>query len=299
MRTLLLPVAISFTARPFAQIPATGGPTLDVVSIKPSRAATGTGPFIERPDGGFSVTAVTVTVLIARAYPPTIPAEIVGVPGWARTERYDVRTTASLPSATVADRAAVLRAMLADRFMLAAHFERREQSVYNLVMARDDRRLGAGLSSVAVDCAAVRAAREATNVPALSDAPRAADFNVPPPPCTFRIVAAPLRDLRGDQQGRLGDLLEGDITMDDLATALRAAAGCAVVNKTELPGTYHVTMNFQMRPALRASDSAGSVLPGGTSVFTALQEQLGLKLESARAERETLVIDRLQRPTED
>ena len=86
--------------------------------------------------------------------------------------------------------------------------------------------------------------------------------------------------------------------MDNLATALRLAVGRVVVNKTGLPGSYRVTMNFDMMSAPRR-DAAASTPDTAPSVFTAVQEQLGLKLESSRAQGERLVIDRIERPTED
>ena len=96
----------------------------------------------------------------------------------------------------------------------------------------------------------------------------------------------------------MGDLLEGETTMDSLATLLRVPAGRFVVNKTGLPGSYRVRMNFDST-AIRRGPGAASAPDAGPSVFTAVQEQLGLKLESSRASRDMLVIDRLERPTED
>src|SRR5215510_3400574 len=84
------------------------GPTFEVVSIK-RNAANQAGRFesstrIERPDGGFTLTSVPVTTLIARAYPTGVPADFVGVPDWARREYYDVSTTSTLTKATADDR---------------------------------------------------------------------------------------------------------------------------------------------------------------------------------------------------
>jgi uncharacterized protein (TIGR03435 family) len=112
-----------------------------------------------------------------------------------------------------------------------------------------------------------------------------------------RIVGAAVRDRSGDRQGRLGDLMEGEMTMANLAMALRPWTGRFVVNKTGLSGSYRVTMNFDSTAARRGPDAA-SAPDAGPSVFTAVREQLGLKLESSRAPLETLIIDRLDRPTE-
>jgi uncharacterized protein (TIGR03435 family) len=80
-----------------------------------------------------------------------------------------------------------------------------------------------------------------------------------------------------------------------LARMVRATAGRPIVDKTGLEGSYRVKIRFDR--ALRGPDTAPSSgnLP---SLFSALPEQLGLKLESSKSEREVLVIDRLERPTD-
>jgi uncharacterized protein (TIGR03435 family) len=283
------------------------GPTFEVVSIKPNVTDQATGRPLgsnvnQRPDGGFTMTNIPVGTLISRAYPFAAPIDMVGLPRWAMSERYDVSATSSLSSPTPDDRTAMLRAILADRFKLAVRIENRAQPAYDLVLARRDGRLGRGIKPVDIDCdariAAERAAAEAARNAGTPPRPQLPDFNAPPPPCTLRTVGASLRDRVGDRQGRLGDLLEGETTMANLADALRPSAGRVVVNKTGLSGSYRVTMNFDSMAARRGPDATGLTTDGAPSVFTAIQEQLGLKLESSRALRETLVIDRLERPTE-
>jgi uncharacterized protein (TIGR03435 family) len=258
------------------------GPAFDVVSIKRNTGGAVRGnsaPPVLRPDGSLALKNVPVNTLIARAYPDT---DIVGLPDWVRTEHYDIATTSTLTTATAEDRIAMLRGMLADRFQLKVHIEQREQPVFDLVLARKDGKLGPGLTPTDVNCA---------TPPAPSTV--RADLSTPPPPCTVRMVGA---ILRADQQGRLGDLMEGNTSMDRLADALRIAAGRMVVNKTGLPGSYRIVMNFDMMGARRPPSIDPPVDPG-PSVFTAVQEQLGLKLEPSKAQRNALVIDRLERPT--
>jgi uncharacterized protein (TIGR03435 family) len=300
----VLPLLLAaLTSRAFTQVPAS--PTFDVVSIKLNTTRNlPTGPPVERPDGGLRMTRVPVSVLIARAYPPAAPIEMVGLPDWAKTERYDVIATSTLSSATRDDRIAMLRAMLADRLKLVAHVETREQPVYDLVVARRDGRLGPGITPLDVDCdaqmaAARAAAEEARNAGTPPPTPPRADLSAPPPPCTLRTVGAMLRDGRGDRMGKLGDLLEGEATMATLAMALRPWAGRPVVNKTGLSGSYRVRMNFEMMAAVRGPDTSTPAPDAAPTIFTAVQEQLGLKLESSRAWREVLVIDHLERPTAD
>jgi uncharacterized protein (TIGR03435 family) len=276
---------------------APSGPTFEVVSIKRSVGLGSGGPISQRPDGGFMMTNQPVRTLFTLAYPMT---NVVGLPGWATSESYDVRATSTLSVATADDRTAMLRAMLADRFKLAAHIEKREQPAFDLVLARSDGRLGPGIKQVETDCARIAAERAAAPPQAPSPRP---DFKVPPPTCTMRTVGAVIRDIDGDHLGRLGDLLEGEGTLDNLAQALMFGASRLVVNKTGLAGSYRVTMNYDMRsgrlgPTSAATDATATDLGGVPSVFTAVREQLGLKLESSRVVTDSLVIDRLERPTE-
>lgn len=278
-------------------------PAFEVVSIRrsvPEPPRPGEPPVSssvqERPDGGVTFTNIDVAFIIARAFPPTLPKEIVGLPGWARSDRYNVRATSSLPSATRDDRLTMLRSMLFDRFRLAVHTEMREQPVFDLVLARRDGKLGPGLTPLDVPCAATGPVPDAA-AEKPSSPPQMPDFKAPPPPCTFRIVGPVIRDRFGDGKGKLGDLLEGEGTIASLAEILDGPADRPIVDKTGLAGAYRVAMNFDMfgrlrGPALTPSPDAAP------SVFAAVEQQLGLKLESSRQFRETLVVDRLERPTD-
>jgi uncharacterized protein (TIGR03435 family) len=294
-----------------AQAPAQAppsGPTFDVVSIK--RHIPGPGPVVfsnaqnQRPDGGFTMTNTRITFLIARAYADAVvlPTDIAGLPGWATSEGYDVSTTSTLTQASADDRTAMLRAMLADRFKLVAHVEPREHQVFDLVLAREDKRLGAGLTKIDTDCAAFTAQRaaEAARSGPPPIPPQMPNFKEPPPPCFLRTIDGMMRDRMGDGLGRLGSLMEGEVTMDGLATALRLSSGRVVIDKTGLPGSYRVRMNFDNRPPRLGPDIAppADTADAIPSVFTAVREQLGLKLESSKTLRNTLTIDRLERPTE-
>jgi uncharacterized protein (TIGR03435 family) len=283
--------------RGYAQAPtqAPKSPIFDVVSIKRNTSTEPViGPSTERPDGSFTARKESIMGLLNRAYPSI---QKVGLPEWAFTERYDVSTTSSISRATADDRAAMARAMLAERFKLVVHTENREQAVYDLVLARSDGKLGRGLTPIDVDCAAVLAARRAAaeEARAAGTPPQRPDLNAPPPPCNTRVVGAALRS-RGPA---LGDLLEGEATMDTLPTALRFGADRPIVNKTGLNGSYRVRMYFDMRAGrggLSAADPPPDTAP---SVFTAVQQELGLKLVSSRASFDVLVIDHVEHPTPD
>jgi len=176
----------------------------------------------------------------------------------------------------------MIRAMLADRCKLAVHFEQREHDAYELVLARKDGKLGSGLTKSDTDCSRPVAAP-----------PSRSDLSAPPPPCMLRTVGAVLRK----QGGELGDLLEGDAPMARLADALRISLpGRQVVDRTGLTGSYRVTLNFNRNATLRPPGATASP-DDAPSVFTAIQEQLGLKLQPTRLLRDTLVIDHIERPT--
>src|SRR5689334_22232381 len=94
--TLIGAVAASSLVIQVSAQSSAGGSSFDVVSVK--RNLTGSLEFniTQRPDGSLLVVNAPVSALIARAYPPAIPREIVGLPPWSTTERYDVDATSTL-----------------------------------------------------------------------------------------------------------------------------------------------------------------------------------------------------------
>ncbi len=276
-RSLLLTVvtaaaAGALEARQASQAPKVE-PAFDVVSIRRNSGAPMNASL--RPDGSLALVSVTAGLLVTIAY-PTIPASaIIGMPDWARSdsERYDVMATVVRDRAnpTEAQRQGMLRGLLAERFRFVARIETREQPAYALVLARGDSRLGPGLKPS--DCDPDATALTAAAAPGS------------PRPCSFGFATTVAT---GSQK------LEGDITMAVLASMLRTRAGRPVVEKTGLSGTYRVVMEFMPVQALpTTSDASGPPL-----LFTAIQEQLGLRLESTRAPADALVIERMERPTE-
>jgi uncharacterized protein (TIGR03435 family) len=200
-------------------------------------------------------------VLIRSAYPDAV--EILGLPEWASSaERYDVEAKGN-PEATGEQLQVMLRTMLAERFKLAAHYETREQQTYALMLARSDGRLGPQLRRYDGDCTTyldpVKAGREKPEVPIPSNGA---------PACGYRF------------DGRR--IIAGGVSMNALTGPLRGLAGRIVVDKTGLRGNYEFTLE----------------MGADVTVFTALREQLDLKLESEVNQLPVLVIDRIERPTE-
>jgi len=242
-------------------------PRFEVAVLKRNTSGSTSTSMSERPDGVVMENG-TLRNLIFNAYRPQ-STELVGAPGWL-ADRYDLIAKAGGPT-TSEQRAAMLRALLAERLRLEAHFEMREQPVYELVFARRDRSLGPQLLRTERDCAAAAAARDAGKAaPPLSSASNGAS------PCGIR--------------ANRGEFLAGGITMEGLARNLALRAGRVIFDRTGLAGYYQVTLTY-------APDIAGDASDAPT-LFTALQEQLGLKLDASRAPLQTLVIDRVERPTE-
>lgn len=292
--------AFLFVTAVYGAQPGSKPPIFEVVSIKRSIPSQPGGlqitRRIERPDGGIVLTATSVAALIARAYPGLLPRDFVGLPDWVKSESYDVSATSSLRVATADDRAAMLRAMLADRFQLAVHIEKRSQPVFDLIQANGDGKLASGIE---------RSKTDRDNQPlSPEETPRRPDLAAPPPACSLRSVDQRTRDRFGDRQSRLGDLLEGETTMPNFARALQVFSGRHVVDKTNLAGTYRISMNFNMATTMRGPELAPNARPDvpllndAPSLFEALPKQLGLRLKSAEAEVDVLVIDRVNRPTE-
>jgi len=288
--TALLLVAAS--AAPIAQ----DKPEFDAVSIKKNTGGTlGNHGSSERPDGSFTLLNIPVTTLIGRGYPANLPIpvdQLAGLPGWAGVrdgERYDIIAKSSLSRpATPDERQAMVRAMLAERFKLVTHMENKEQQAYDLVFARNDHRLGPNIKPSEPGCEAQLAAERAALETAHAEGkplprptmPNPRDWNTPP--CWAWMMGIPA---------------EGDITMELLTSTLFFATGRPVTNKTGLTGAYRIKLTFDFGATVRGPEVAPNP-DAPPTVFVAVQEQLGLKLEVVKTTKETLVIDHIERPSE-
>jgi uncharacterized protein (TIGR03435 family) len=243
-------------------------PAFDAVSIK--RNISGSQDLaINVPNGtAYNVGNTPMRGTIMRAYQVK---NLAGAPPWLDDERYDI-TARSSGKPNVDEVSAMLRTMLKDRLTLTGHIEPREISVYALVVARPGH---PGLKPVSLDCDAIRAARDAAVktgqtpvVPAANGAPL----------CGYTWSAA---------------ITAGGIPMPMFAGLLDYVAGRVVVDRTGLTGRYEFTLRFA---------PPGTTPAGGPDdrpdFFTAIQEQLGLRLEATRAPVDTFVIDHIERPTE-
>ena len=278
--TVAAVVLVVLAARP-VPLTAQAGPVLeplrsfDVVSVKlnPSRTRT---PMVWQPGGRF-VMGLPIFSLVSIGY--GVPGyRIEGLPEWARTAFFDIHAQAGRQP-DIEERPAYYRGLLVERFKLAAHVERREMDVYTLTLARSDGRLGPNLRRSDVNCeVAIEAARQRN---------LAGERPGPPGPGVRPTCGA---------VGGAASLTGGAVQLTILTGMLGVALGRPVVDNTGLSGRFDI--DFRAAPPQAGPGIDGSPLAQLPSVFTAVEDQLGLKLVQGRAAIEVLVIDRLEMPEE-
>jgi uncharacterized protein (TIGR03435 family) len=196
----------------------------------------------------------------------------------------------------------MLRALLRERFGFFAHREERETKVYNLVLAREDGRLGPRLRRPddAVNCESIQAARREANpkLPYAAGGLLALFQNGPDlngPICDTNSVK---RFLPGG--GYTETTWASRRPLAYLAEYLTGVLDRPVLDRTGLTGEFDLLLEHS-QPSLTTSPSTDTNVPQvrnvGPTLFTALEEQLGLKLSTARGPIEFLIIDGVQRPT--
>jgi bla regulator protein blaR1 len=288
-----------------AQIPSApdaSAPTFEVASIKPADPGAMRIGMNFSP-GGVNVMGMPVRSLIQNAY-RLQNYELLNVPAWAESDRFDITARMSKPDATPDERLAMMRSLLRDRFNLKAHTESRELPRYRLLFARDDKRLGPGLQRSTVDCQAQFAGRRGQPPPP-PPAPAAPGQLPPPPECGVMMGMTPN-----------GAVMRGGMAFADLVRMISTNLGRAVIDETGLTGFFNIDLRFSSDrgplmpgmppppprgggPGRGDGPAAGPSLEEAPSLMTALQEQLGLKVESDRGTVPVLVVDSVDRPTAD
>jgi bla regulator protein blaR1 len=282
--TIVLPTLLA------RQNPASNGTlAFEAASIKPNTSGDIRMGIGFAPGGRLTVTNETLFELVRFAY-QIQRFQILGGPAWITSDRFDITAKAEQaylpgPNGLPPELLQMLRMLLAERFNLRTHMETRDLPTYSLVMARSDGKPGAGLRSVDVDCAAVLAARRGGG----------------PPPLLPSRGALPQLPVCGMLFGP-GRLMAGAMSMTELVGGLMPMVGRLVTDRTGLLGRFEVNLEFtpeQMPPSRTGGPPMPPIDPNGPTIFTALQEQLGLKLEPARAPVDVLMIDRAEHPTPD
>jgi uncharacterized protein (TIGR03435 family) len=260
-----------------AQLPSADARRLafEVASIRVSESTDGPRGILPTPGGRFTALGLPLRDLFALAHgaAPLTEDQIVGAPDWMSTVRFDIIATedpAAAPQMPIQDRMyAMLRTLLADRFGLRFRRESRDLPVFDLVMASERRTMGPRLRPTAADCEA------------LSRNPMTG--------CGFRRVAPGLITGEGLEMGSLASTL-----------SRQPGVGRVVRDRTGLQGRFDLRLEFAPE-ALAADATPPQADPAGAkpTLFTALQEQLGLRLEVARGPVEVFVIENVRQPPPD
>jgi len=287
-KSFLAGLVISSSALAAAQAPSTPGnpPAFEVASVRQNTADDGkrfaSPGLIRTPLGRSAPVPGPVTVrnmalrdLIAAAYdidPTFVSLLITGGSGRVLDARFDIDARPP-EGAPPSDLLPMLRTLLADRFKLRARIEMRDVPIYALVLARDGR-LGPRLKPSDVDCNAPGARRAIATPPA---APAGANA---PPVCRLNVY----------EFGKPGP---GDLTMSDstalssLIARIQPFVDRPLVDASGLSGIFEWSVSFATNP----NSTTAPV------VYTALQEQLGIRLERRTAPYDVVVIDSVEMPT--
>jgi uncharacterized protein (TIGR03435 family) len=258
---LVFLIVITLAATLRAQAPEPP-PTFEVAVINRLREAPTRSWGGRLPGGNYVVPGSTVVQLVGAAY--GVPSErVLGAPRWATRDLYEIHAKAA-GDPTGAETTLMLRSLLRDRFKLAVRDELRDFPVYELRVASVDGRLGSRMRPSPFDCNDPESRKRAQSLPIANGLPQ-----------------------HCFTQANSGRIAGSSVTLDRFAPQLTGPAGRTVLDRTGLVGGYDIDLEWSL-------DSAAEK----PSIFTAVQEQLGLKLENAIAPLAVVLIDRVERPSE-
>ena len=307
----LITVPAGFAQAADSQQPSASSPNVpkyDVASIKPS-SADAAGFMLMMTPTGIRMKNAQIQMLLQMAF-GVEPDRIVDAPDWVRSKRFDIEAKVKpedapkLQKLKLEQKRTMLLPVLEERLGLKYHHESRDLPIYALVVAKGGPKLTASKPREATsspdgptpppgDLLAT------TRGPSGGPGPRTRPDG-PPGPGNRPVIGEGMRMGPGGIQSRGGN-------MDFLAHALSGILGRTVVDKTGLTGTYDFSLNWtpdqNMRGALggpQGGPPEGDAAPDttGPTLFTAVQEQLGLKLEPQKGAVDVIVIDHIDPPTE-
>jgi len=271
-------------------------PTFEVASVRRNESGPGEQFFMRQPGGRFSVRNMPVRALITFAY-GLQDFQLQGGPDWITADRFDIVAKAEgdpepTPLGAIQTDALrlMLRSLLAERFGLVMHEETQELPIFELVVARQDRALGPQLQPASVDCDEEAASR------------RAAERTGQTPPIP---LAPPNGPGTCGMTRQFGRIAFGGMPLSLFASSLAGTVGRVVVDRTNLQGNWEFELTYAPEPGQPGGGPLGPPPPGFEpppvdpslpSLFTALEEQLGLKLQASRGPVEVLVIDEVEQP---
>jgi uncharacterized protein (TIGR03435 family) len=273
---LLAVVGQIIVAKTHAQATSTDG-EFEVSSVRPSNDAQGTA-LVQATPGRLTLSHISLQRLLVFAY-GIQDYHLVGEPSWGKSSQYDLIAKASTGTSVAKMEGPMLQALLEDRFKMKLHRETRALPLYELLVAKSGPKLH---PSEKGSCTPYVTGSQ----PAIAPAPGEPQ----PLYCGFHRTGSDV-----------SPILNGKgVSMDELATNLarsyNTALGRNIIDKTGLPGTFDIHLTWTNDPG--SMEAASSSTADDASIFAALQEQLGLKLQSARGPVEVLVIDHIEEPSQ-
>jgi uncharacterized protein (TIGR03435 family) len=279
----------------------------EVASVKLSKTSSTNGAFrfgMRYTDDGLSIENFPLMLLVQQAYGVN-KDRISGAPDWLNSERYDIEAKVDparvdelkklSPDDLKAARQHMLQVLLADRFKLTLHRETKELAVYNLVVAKGGLKLqetkpvdpdkAANGDKLADGSPAGKKAASAGGPLSVGGGGSAAGMK------SVTVGAAGGASVSFDGRGGTRSMQGRAVTIQALTNTLASATGRPVIDKTGLTAKYDYKLEYA------PEDQQPDADPTGPSIFTAVQEQLGLKLESAKGPVEIFVIDHVERPS--
>jgi uncharacterized protein (TIGR03435 family) len=256
--------------------------SFEAASVKPNKSGDGNAMIRRQPGGRFNAVNVSVRFLITFAY-QLQGYQLVGGPGWTVNDRFDIigkmeGDSPPMPPGSGPDQMMLaLRSLLAERFKLVVRRETRELDIYALIMAKADGKPGPALKPSTIDCAAEM------------KGPRAGG----PPP-------GPNEPVRCGSRQSFGRIQFSGLPLSAFANGIAGQVGRMVIDRTGLSGVWDFELNFAPeRPLDGPGVEPPPVDPNLPTLFTAVQEQIGLKLDPTKGPVEVLVIDSIQQPAAD
>jgi len=277
-------LAAAIAARPAHAQPPTPRLAFEVAAIKAHEPAAVRSSIDDSAPERFVATNASVEQYVSYAY-EIRPGVLTGVPASMGGFRFDVIAKSRGP-ATIAEKREMVRTLLEERFKLKLRRDTKEGDVYALVLARADGRLGPNIHRSSDECDRVLDALARSDVGLSPDSEAVAR-------CSGQT---------GGPNAQAGWTAKG-FTMGRLATTLRDRSLQPVVDRTGLTGRF----DFTLRSTLVGLDPRiGTIRPmppdtadSAPSIFTALPEQLGLKLERQRGPVESFVVEHVELPLPD
>jgi uncharacterized protein (TIGR03435 family) len=260
---------ILFAAPPASLAQTADQPVFDVTSVKQNVSGAMGGSVRIFPGGRLVAQNAPLRLLIGAAY-DVRDFQLIGGPGWINSEHYDIEARAPGDAPTEQMISQMLRGLLADRFHLTVHRETRELPVYRLSVIKGGNKLEAAVGG---------------NCTPMIPPPNPAQID----PNTFRPC--------GGFNTTTGMLRGGSVTLARLAIALSRILGRTVIDETSLGGTYDVNLRWTPDETQALQTPQPAIDSAAPSLFTGLQEQLGLQLESGKGPVEVLVIDQAEKPS--